>query len=50
MNYNIEQVLTEAKELLKDEMSQISHKTWIEPLKIANIVDNNVIILMLLCA
>ena len=42
MNYNIEQVLIEAKELLKDEMSQISHKTWIEPLKIASIVDNNV--------
>jgi chromosomal replication initiator protein len=42
MNYDIEQILTEAKELLKDEMSQISHKTWIEPLKIASIVDNNV--------
>ena len=42
MNSNIEQVLIEAKELLKDEMSQISHKTWIEPLKIASIVDNNV--------
>lgn len=42
MNPNIEQVLNEAKELLKDEMSQISHKTWIEPLKIASIVDNNV--------
>ncbi|MBQ2917560.1 MAG: chromosomal replication initiator protein DnaA [Clostridia bacterium] len=42
MNYDIEQVLIEAKELLKDEMSQISHKTWIEPLKIASIVDNNV--------
>lgn len=42
MNSNIEQVLNEAKELLKDEMSQISHKTWIEPLKIASIVDNNV--------
>ena len=42
MNYDIEQVLNEAKELLKDEMSQISHKTWIEPLKIASIVDNNV--------
>ena len=25
-----------------EEMSQISHKTWIEPLKIASIVDNNV--------
>ena len=42
MNSDIEQVLNEAKELLKDEMSQISHKTWIEPLKIASIVDNNV--------
>ncbi len=42
MNSNIEQILNEAKELLKDEMSQISHKTWIEPLKIASIVDNNV--------
>ena len=42
MNSDIEHVLIEAKELLKDEMSQISHKTWIEPLKIASIVDNNV--------
>lgn len=42
MNSDIEQVLNQAKELLKDEMSQISHKTWIEPLKIASIVDNNV--------
>jgi len=42
MNYDIEQILKEAKDLLKDEMSQISHKTWIEPLKIASIVDNNV--------
>ena len=42
MNTEIEQILDEAKELLKDEMSQISHKTWIEPLKIASIVDNNI--------
>ena len=42
MNSDIDQVLNEAKELLKDEMSQISHKTWIQPLKIASIVDNNV--------
>lgn len=42
MNYDIEQVLNQAKELLKEEMSQISHKTWIEPLKIASIIDNNV--------
>ncbi len=42
MNSDIEQILNQAKELLKDEMSQISHKTWIEPLKIASIVDNHV--------
>ncbi len=42
MDSNKEQILNKAKELLKDEMSQISHKTWIEPLKIASIVDNNV--------
>ena len=44
MNSDIQQILDQAKELLKDEMSQISHKTWIEPLKIASIVDNNVIL------
>lgn len=42
MNSDIQQILEQAKELLKDEMSQISHKTWIEPLKIASIIDNNV--------
>ena len=42
MNSNIENTLNEAKELLKNEMSQISHKTWIEPLKIASIIDNNI--------
>ena len=41
-NFEEEQILNQAKELLKSEMSQISHKTWIEPLKIASIVDNNV--------
>ena len=41
MNSDIQQILDQAKELLKDEMSQISHKTWIEPLKIASITDNN---------
>ena len=44
MNTDIQQILAQAKELLKDEMSQISHKTWIEPLKIASIVDNNVVL------
>ena len=42
MNDEIEQIWNQAKELLKEEMSQISHKTWIEPLKIKSIVDNNI--------
>ena len=45
MNSNIEQIWDQAKELLKDEMSQISHKTWIEPLKISSIVDNNIVLI-----
>ena len=45
MNSNIEQIWNQAKELLKDEMSQISHKTWIEPLKISSIVDNNIVLI-----
>lgn len=44
MNSDIQQILDQAKELLKDEMSQISHKTWIEPLKIASITDDNVVL------
>ncbi len=44
MNSDIQQILDQAKELLKDEMSQISHKTWIEPLKIASITDNNIVL------
>ena len=44
MDLNIEQVWNQAKELLKEEMSQISHKTWIEPLKIVSIVDNNIML------
>ena len=44
MNSDIQQILNQAKELLKDEMSQISHKTWIEPLKIASITDNNIVL------
>ena len=36
------------KELLKEEMSQISHKTWIDPLKIASIVDNKIVLEIIL--
>ena len=45
MNLDKEEVLNKAKELLKEEMSQISHKTWIEPLKIVSIMDNNITLL-----
>ena len=45
MNQNIDDIWNQAKELLKDEMSQISHKTWIEPLKISSIIDNNIVLI-----
>ena len=44
MNPEIEQIWNQAKDLLKDEMSQISYKTWIEPLKIQSIFDNTVVL------
>ena len=44
MSSEKEQIWNEAKELLKEEMSQISHKTWIEPLKIASIEGNNIVL------
>ena len=44
MNVENEQIWTKAKDLLKEEMSQISHKTWIEPLKLKSIVDNNIVL------
>lgn len=42
---NMEEILNKAKDLIKDEMSELSFKTWILPLKIANIKDNNVYLL-----
>ena len=42
MDINLDKLLNDAKELLKDEMSQISYKTWIEPLKIDNISNNTI--------
>lgn len=44
MNPEIDQIWNQVKNLLKDEMSQISHKTWIEPLKIKSISDNFVVL------
>ena len=45
MNNEIEQIWNNAKELLRNEMSQISHKTWIEPLKIKSIENNNIVLI-----
>ena len=44
MNEDLNEILNQAKDLLKDEMSEVSHKTWIEPLKIESITDNNVVL------
>ena len=45
MNCNIDEILDKAKTLIKDEMSELSFKTWIEPLRISSI-DNNKIYLI----
>ena len=45
MNTDLNKLLIDAKELLKDEMSQISYKTWIEPLKIDSISDNTIVLI-----
>lgn len=45
MENNLNEVLSEAKNLLKGEISELSYKTWILPLEISNINDNNVILI-----
>ena len=42
MNSNINDLLTEAKELIREEMSELSFKTWILPLEISSIYENNI--------
>jgi len=39
------EILSEAKELLKGEISELSYKTWILPLEIGKIEDNKVILI-----
>lgn len=46
MNQYLNEVLDNAKELLKGEMTQISYETWIKPLEISNIVDNQVTLIL----
>lgn len=45
MDSNAQELFAEAKELIRDEMSELSFKTWILPLEISSINDNNIIIL-----
>ena len=45
MNTDLNKLLNDAKDMLKDEMSQISFKTWIEPLKIDSISDNTIVLI-----
>ena len=42
MNSNLNEILDKAKNLIKDEMSELSFKTWILPLRIKNIDENNI--------
>ena len=45
MNTKFDDILTEAKDLLKDEMTELSYKTWILPLEI-NRIDDNIVYLI----
>ena len=44
-SYNLDELLNKAKELLKDEMTDISYNTWVKDLEIVNFSDNNVVLL-----
>ena len=45
MECNLNDLLNEAKELLKSELSPISYRTWLLPLEIQGIENNNVILI-----
>lgn len=45
MDSNIHDLLTEAKELIREEMSELSFKTWIVPLDISSINDNQIVLI-----
>ena len=44
MENNLNEIFTKAKDLLKDEMTSISHDTWIKPLDIVSITDNKIVL------
>ncbi len=45
MDSTINNLLTEAKELIREEMSELSFKTWIVPLEISSINDNHIVLI-----
>lgn len=45
MDSNIHDLLTEAKELIREEMSELSFKTWIVPLDISSVNDNQIVLI-----
>ena len=45
MESSLNDILNEAKNLLKDELSELSYKTWLLPLEIYGIDNNNVILI-----
>ena len=45
MSTNLQDILAEAKELVREEMSELSFKTWILPLEINSINDNNIVLI-----
>lgn len=46
MDSNAQEIFAEAKELVREEMSELSFKTWILPLNINSINENNIVILV----
>lgn len=45
MDSTINDLLADAKELIREEMSELSFKTWILPLEISSINDNNIVLI-----
>ena len=45
MDSTINDLLADAKELIREEMSELSFKTWILPLEISSVNDNNIILI-----
>ena len=42
MQTELDELMEKAKEILRDEMAEVSYNTWVRSLKLINIVDNNI--------